>query len=454
MKRENFGSRLGFLLVSAGCAIGIGNVWKFPYVTGANGGGVFVLFYLLFLVIMGVPVLTMELAVGRASRKSAVQGYQALEPKGSKWHLHGWFCILGCYLLMMFYTTVSGWMLDFFFKFATGAFEGLDSAALDGMFSSMLSNPGEMTLWMVITVLVGFLICSFGLQKGLERITKVMMIGLLGLIVVLAIHSLPLPGAMEGVKFYLLPDFDRAMEAGIGSVITAAMNQSFFTLSLGIAAMEIFGSYMSREHSLTGEAVRICCLDTFVAVTSGLIIFPACFSFDVAPDAGPSLIFITLPKVFADMAGGRIWGSLFFLFMTFASFSTVIAVFENLLASCIDNFGWSRKKSVVVNGVLILLASMPCILGYNLWYFSVPLPNAPGGGQILDIEDFLVSNLLLPLGSLVYLLFCVTKWGWGFDKYLEETNTGTGLRMSRAFKPYFQFVLPILILVILLQGLF
>lgn len=454
MKRENFGSRLGFLLVSAGCAIGIGNVWKFPYVTGANGGGVFVLFYLLFLVIMGVPVLTMELAVGRASRKSAVQGYQALEPKGSKWHLHGWFCILGCYLLMMFYTTVSGWMLDFFFKFATGAFEGLDSAALDGMFGSMLANPGEMTLWMVVTVLVGFLICSFGLQKGLERITKVMMIGLLCLIVVLAIHSLTLPGAMEGVKFYLLPDFDRALEAGIGNVITAAMNQSFFTLSLGIAAMEIFGSYMSREHTLTGEAVRICCLDTFVAVTSGLIIFPACFSFDVAPDAGPSLIFITLPKVFADMAGGRIWGSLFFLFMTFASFSTVIAVFENLLASCIDNFGWSRKKSVVINCIIILLASMPCILGYNLWYFSVVLPNAPGGGQILDIEDFLVSNLLLPLGSLVYLLFCVTKWGWGFDKYLEEANTGTGLRMSRAFKPYFQFVLPILILVILLQGLF
>ena len=454
MKRENFQSRLGFILVSAGCAIGIGNVWKFPYVTGANGGGVFVLFYLLFLVIMGVPVLTMELAVGRASRKSAVQGYQALEPKGSKWHLHGWFCILGCYLLMMFYTTVSGWMLDFFFKFATGAFEGLDSAALDGMFGSMLANPGEMTLWMVVTVLVGFLICSFGLQKGLERITKVMMIGLLCLIVVLAIHSLTLPGAMEGVKFYLLPDFDRALEAGIGNVITAAMNQSFFTLSLGIAAMEIFGSYMSREHTLTGEAVRICCLDTFVAVTSGLIIFPACFSFDVAPDAGPSLIFITLPKVFADMAGGRIWGSLFFLFMTFASFSTVIAVFENLLASCIDNFGWSRKKSVVINCIIILLASMPCILGYNLWYFSVVLPNAPGGGQILDIEDFLVSNLLLPLGSLVYLLFCVTKWGWGFDKYLEEANTGTGLRMSRAFKPYFQFVLPILILVILLQGLF
>ena len=454
MKRENFGSRLGFLLVSAGCAIGIGNVWKFPYVTGANGGGVFVLFYLLFLVIMGVPVLTMELAVGRASRKSAVQGYQALEPKGSKWHVHGWFCILGCYLLMMFYTTVSGWMLDFFFKFATGAFEGLDSAALDGMFGSMLANPGEMTLWMVVTVLVGFLICSFGLQKGLERITKVMMIGLLCLIVVLAIHSLTLPGAMEGLKFYLLPDFDRALEAGIGNVITAAMNQSFFTLSLGIAAMEIFGSYMSREHTLTGEAVRICCLDTFVAVTSGLIIFPACFSFDVAPDSGPSLIFVTLPKVFADMAGGRIWGSLFFLFMTFASFSTVIAVFENLLASCIDNFGWSRKKSVVINGIFILLASMPCILGYNLWYFSVVLPNAPGGGQILDIEDFLVSNLLLPLGSLVYLLFCVTKWGWGFDKYLEEANTGTGLRMSRAFKPYFQFVLPILILVILLQGLF
>ncbi len=449
MNRENFRSRLGFILVSAGCAIGIGNVWKFPYVTGANGGGVFVLFYLLFLAIMGVPVLTMELAVGRASRKSAVQGYKTLEPAGSKWHIHGWFCIIGCYLLMMYYTTVSGWMLGYFFKFATGTFQGLTAEAVDGVFGTMLASPGEMMLWMVVTVLAGFLVCSFGLQKGLERITKAMMLGLLGLIVVLAVHSLLLPGAMEGLKFYLMPDFGRAMKVGIGNVIVAAMNQSFFTLSLGIAAMEIFGSYMSREHTLTGEAVRICCLDTFVAITSGLIIFPACFSFSVSPDQGPPLIFMTLPKVFINMSGGRIWGTLFFLFMTFASFSTVIAVFENLLACCIDNFGWSRKRAVLVNLVFILVASMPCLLGYNVLSDFRPLL----GKDVLDSEDFLVSNLLLPIGSLVYLLFCVTKWGWGFDKYLAEANSGKGLKMSPKLKPYFQFILPVLILVILVVGL-
>ena len=452
MKRENFRSRLGFLLVSAGCAIGIGNVWKFPYVTGENGGGVFVLFYLLFLVIMGIPVLTMELAVGRASGQSAVLGYRALEPAGSKWHIHGWFCLIGCYLLMMYYTTVSGWMLGYFFKFAGGAFEGLTLEAVDGVFPAMLGDPVEMTVWMAVTVLAGFLVCSLGLQGGLERVTKWMMLGLLGLIVVLAVHSLTLPGAGEGVKFYLLPDFGRAMEQGLGKVITAAMNQAFFTLSLGIAAMEIFGSYMSRDNTLAGEAARICGLDTFVAVMSGLIIFPACFSFGVEPDAGPSLIFVTLPKVFANMAGGRLWGSLFFLFMTFASFSTVIAVFENLLAGCIDNFGWSRKKAALLNGVFVLFASMPCVLGYNLWFFEATLPNG-AVGQVLDIEDFLVSNLLLPLGSLMYLLFCVTKWGWGFDKYLEEANTGKGMKMPRALKPYFQFVLPVLILAILIQGL-
>lgn len=452
MKRENFRSRLGFLLVSAGCAIGIGNVWKFPYVTGENGGGVFVLFYLAFLLLMGVPVLTMELAVGRASRRSAVLGYKALEPEGSKWHIHGWFCLIGCYLLMMYYTTVSGWMLGYFFKFAGGVFDELPIEAVDTVFPAMLANPGEMTVWMVLTVLAGFLVCSLGLQGGLERVTKWMMLGLLGLIILLAVHSLTLPGAMEGVRFYLLPDFGRAMEQGIGKVITAAMNQAFFTLSLGIAAMEIFGSYMSRDNTLTGEAVRICGLDTFVALMSGLIIFPACFSFGVEPGYGPALIFVTLPKVFTGMAGGRLWGSLFFLFMSFASFSTVIAVFENLLAGCIDNFGWSRKKAVLVNGVFVLLASMPCVLGYNLWYFEAVLPNG-AVGQVLDIEDFLVSNLLLPLGSLVYLLFCVTRWGWGFDKYLEETNTGSGIRMPKALKPYFQFVLPVLILVILVQGL-
>ena len=449
MKRERFQSRLGFLLVSAGCAVGIGNVWKFPYVTGENGGGVFVLFYLLFLAIMGVPVLTMELAVGRASRKSAVQGYQALQKPGSKWHLHGWFCVAGCCLLMMYYTTVSGWMLGYFFKFASGTFEGLGAEAVEGVFPAMLGNPAEMTVWMVLTVLAGFLVVSFGLQKGLERITKWMMLGLLGLIVVLAIHSLTLPGGMDGVRFYLLPDFQRAAEAGLGHVITAAMNQAFFTLSLGIAAMEIFGSYMSRDNTLTSEAVRICLLDTFVALMAGLIIFPACFAFNVEPGQGPALIFMILPKVFVNMAGGRLWGTLFFLFMTFASFSTVIAVFENLQANAIDNFGWSRKKAALVNCVFILIASMPCVLGYNLWS-SLRLI---GGRDVLDSEDFIVSNLLLPLGSLVYLLFCVSKKGWGYDRYLAEANAGNGIKMPRWLWPYFQFVLPVLILIILIQGL-
>ena len=449
MKRERFQSRLGFLLVSAGCAIGIGNVWKFPYVTGENGGGVFVLFYLLFLAIMGVPVLTMELAVGRASRKSAVLGYQALEPAGSKWHIHGWFCVIGCYLLMMYYTTVSGWMLGYFFKFAGGAFDGLTTEAVESVFPAMLGNPVEMTCWMVLTVLAGFLVVSFGLQKGLERITKWMMLGLLCLIVVLAVHSLMLPGGMEGVKFYLLPDFGRAAEAGLGNVITAAMNQAFFTLSLGIAAMEIFGSYMSRDNTLTSEAVRICLLDTFVALMAGLIIFPACFAFNVEPGQGPALIFIILPKVFVNMAGGRLWGSLFFLFMTFASFSTVIAVFENLQANAIDNFGWTRKKAALVNCAFILIASMPCVLGYNLWS-GVHLI---GGRDVLDSEDFIVTNLLLPLGSLVYLLFCVSRKGWGYDRYLEEANAGEGIKMPRWLWPYFQFVLPLLVLFILIQGL-
>ncbi len=449
MKRESFKSRLGFILVSAGCAIGIGNVWKFPYVAGANGGGIFVLFYLLFLLIMGVPVLTMELAVGRASRKSAVLGYKELEPKGSKWHIHGWFCVIGCYLLMMYYTTVAGWMLGYFVKFVNGSFEGVAAEATDDVFSAMLANPKEMTLWMVLIVLAGFIVVSFGLKNGLERISSVMMVGLLGLIVVLAVNSCTLEGAIEGVKFYLLPDIGRAAEQGIGNVITAAMNQSFFTLSLGIAAMEIFGSYMSKDNTLIGESVRICILDTFVALMSGLIIFPACFSFGVQPDAGPSLIFITLPKVFVNMSGGRFWGALFFLFMSFASFTTVMAVFENLLATCIDNFGWERKKAVIINAVFILVASMPCVLGYNLWS-DIRLIK---GMDILDSEDFIVSNLLLPLGSLVYLLFCVTKWGWGFDKYIEEVNTGKGVKMSKSLKPYFQFVLPILILVILIQGL-
>lgn len=452
MKRESFGSRLGFILVSAGCAIGIGNVWRFPYVAGENGGSVFVLLYLLFLLCMGVPVLTMELAVGRASRKSAVNGYKALEKPGSKWHIHGWFCMLGCYLLMMYYTTASGWMISYFFKFLTGTFQGLDTEAVSGVFGSLLADPMEMGLWMAVTVIAGFLICSLGLRNGLERITKWMMSCLLILILVLAVHSILLPGAKEGLAFYLLPDFERAAQVGLPNVITAAMNQSFFTLSLGIGAMEIFGSYMEEKRTLAGESVSICILDTFVALSAGLIIFPACFSFGVQPDSGPQLIFVTLPNVFANMAGGRNWGSLFFLFMTFASFSTVIAVFENLLASCIDNFGWGRKKAVLINCALILVLSLPCVLGYNVWSDL----HLIGGRDVLDTEDFLVSNLLLPLGSLVYLLFCVTKWGWNFDNYLAEANKGEGIKMpgGKLVKNYFRFVLPVLILVILIQGLF
>ena len=449
--REKFGSRLGFLLVSAGCAIGIGNVWRFPFVTGQNGGGVFVLLYLLFLVIMGAPVLTMELAVGRSGRSSAVKAYKALEPKGSKWHIHGIFCMLGCYLLMMYYTTVSGWMLGYFVKFITGTFEGISGEETVSIFGNMLGNPTEMIIWMGITVVVGFLVVSLGLQNGLERITKVMMAALMILIVVLAVHSIMLPGAAEGLKFYLVPDIDRAMDVGLRSVITAAMNQAFFTLSLGIAAMEIFGSYMSKDNTLAGESLRICGLDTLVAICSGLIIFPACFSFNVQPDAGPQLIFITLPKVFANMPGGRVWGTLFFIFMTFASFSTVIAVFENLIANCIDNFGWNRKKAVLINIVFIFVASLPCVFGYNIWRDL----HIIGGRDVLDSEDFIVSNLLLPIGSLVYLLFCVSKWGWGYDKYLEEVNTGKGLKLpkGKGIKYYFQFILPILILFVLVQGL-
>lgn len=450
MKREKFGSRLGFILVSAGCAIGIGNVWKFPYVAGENGGGVFVLFYLLFLLCMGVPVLTMELAVGRAGRKSAVLAYKELEPAGSKWHIHGWFCMLGCYLLMMYYTTVAGWMVSYFVKFLTGGFaSGMTTAEVGAMFGDLLADPVEMTVYMAVVVVAGFLVCSRGLQNGLEKITKVMMLALLGLIVILAVHSITLPGGSEGLSFYLLPNFGKALDIGIGKVITAAMNQSFFTLSLGIAAMEIFGSYMSKDHTLGGEAIRICVLDTFVAVTAGLIIFPACFSFGVQPDAGPQLIFVTLPNVFVNMAGGRIWGTLFFLFMIFASFSTVVAVFQNLLASCNDVFGWSLKKASLINCIFVLVASMPCVFGYNIW----DMVRLIGGRDVLDTEDFIVSNLLLPIGSLVYLLFCVSKWGWGFDKYLEEANTEKGFKIPTWLKPYFQFVLPVLIVIILVQGL-
>ena len=384
LKRESFASRIGFLLVSAGCAIGIGNVWRFPTVTGQYGGGVFVLFYLMFLVLMGAPVLTMELAVGRAGHGSAGTAYRALEPKGSKWHLHGWACLIGCCVLMMYYTTVSGWMLAYFFRFVKGTFTGLAADAVSGVYADLLADPFEQIVWMAITVLLGFFVCSRGLQNGIERIGKWMMGALFVLILVLAVHSFVLPGAGEGLAFYLLPDWNRAAEMGIGNVIVAAMNQAFFTLSLGVGAMEIFGSYMSRDYTLAGEALRICALDTCVAICSGLIIFPACFSYGVSPDAGPKLIFVTLPNVFANMTGGRLWGALFFVFMTFASFSTIIAVFQNILACLQESFGWSLKRACAVGTVFILLASVPCILGFNLW--SGVQPMGPGS-TVLDAED-------------------------------------------------------------------
>ncbi len=450
MARENFKSRLGFILVSAGCAIGIGNVWRFPYVAGENGGGIFVLFYLIFLLCMGIPVLTMELAVGRATGKSAVGAYKELENAGQKWHIHGWLCMIGNLILMMYYTSVAGWMISYFFKFLRGEFKrNLDAIAVQNVFDELMASPVEMGLWTLIIIVLGFFVCSFGLQNGLERISKFMMISLLVLIVILAVNSATLEGAGEGLKFYLLPDLEKAKEVGIGSVITAAMNQAFFTLSLGIGSMQIFGSYMKKDNTLLSESVRICVLDTFVAVSAGLIIFPACFSFGVTPDAGPSLIFVTLPNVFVNMAGGRIWGTLFFLFMTFASFTTVIAVFENIMASCMDNFAWSRKKATIANCLIVILTSIPCVLGFNIWS-DIKLIK---GGNVLDTEDFIVSNILLPIGSLMFLLFCTTRYGWGFDKYLEEVNTGEGIKLKKWVKPYFKYVLPILVLVIFINGL-
>ncbi|MGI5948668.1 MAG: sodium-dependent transporter [Lachnospiraceae bacterium] len=450
MERENFKSRLGFILISAGCAIGIGNVWKFPYVTGQNGGGIFVLFYLFFLIAVGVPVLTMEFAVGRASRKSPVCCYQELEKPGSKWHLHGYVAMFGNYVLMMFYTSVAGWMLSYFFKFLKNDFAGMNTEAVAGEFSKMLGDPVSMTFWMAVIVAVGFFICSMGLQAGVERITKVMMIGLLALIIVLAFNSITLDGGMEGLKFYLVPDWKKVEEVGLINVIIAAMNQSFFTLSLGIGAMAIFGSYMGKERSLAGESVQIAILDTFVAITSGLIIFPACFAFGVDPGAGPELIFITLPNVFNAMAGGRFWGALFFIFMTFAAFSTIVAVFENVMACCMDKWHWSRKKAALINGIIIFIASLPCVLGFSVWSGFQP---RGAGSTIMDLEDFIVSNLLLPGGSLIFLLFCVTRWGWGFDNFLAEANTGNGLKLPRALRGYVTFVIPCVILVILVLGL-
>ena len=451
-ERESFGSRLGFILVSAGCAIGIGNVWKFPYLAGENGGGLFVLFYFIFLLIMGVPVMSMELAIGRRSRKSGAEGFREIEKKGSKWHIVGYTSIIGCYLLMMFYTSVAGWMISYFWKFLSGSFSSsMDKSAVSSVFTDMLSSTSDSLVFMTLSVVIGMGVCALGLKNGVEKITKVMMMGLLALIIILAIHSITLPGAMEGLKFYLVPSIGTLKEKGVLSVVVAAMNQAFFTLSLGISAMEIFGTYMSKENTLFSEAFRISLLDTFVAVVSGLIIFPSCFSFSISPDAGPSLIFVTLPNVFINMKGGRVWGTLFFVFMSFAALSTVIAVFENIIASFMDNYKWSRKKSVVINFISILLLSLPCALENNLLKGVTIL----GNKGVLDSWDFLVSNLLLPLGSIAIILFCVWRNGWGWNEYLKEANTGKGIKMpgSKAVKIYLGVVLPILVFTVMILGL-
>ncbi len=447
--RERFSSRLGFILISAGCAVGLGNVWRFPYITGQYGGAAFVLVYLIFLVLLGLPIMVMEFAVGRASQKSAARSFHVLEPAGTKWHLQGYACMAGNYLLMMFYTTVGGWMAAYIFKTLTGEFKGLDADGVSAVFNDMLARPGYMTFWMVLVVLLSFFICSLGLQKGVERITKAMMSCLFLILLILCIRSVTLPGASEGLRFYLVPDFTRFTENGVGNTIFAAMGQAFFTLSLGIGAMAIFGSYIGKDRTLTGETINICLLDTLVAFLAGLIIFPSCFAFGVDPGQGPGLVFITLPNIFNQMVGGRIFGVLFFVFMTFAAQSTIIAVFENIISFSMDLFGTSRKKAVLINGIAIILLSLPCVFGFNIWSGFQPLG---AGSTIQDLEDFIVSNNLLPLGSMVYLLFCTSRYGWGWKNFLAEADTGKGVKFPAWARVYVSYILPLIVLFIFIMG--
>ena len=446
MQRERLGSRLGFILLSAGCAIGVGNVWKFPWMAGQYGGGAFVLIYLLFLIALGLPVMVVEFSLGRASQSSPVKLYQKLEKPGQKWHLHGYAALVANFLLMMFYTVVTGWMFHYFIGFISGRMTGISNEASGQLFGNMLSSPYTTVGFMALVVVVGFLVLSFGLQKGVERITKYMMVALLALMIILAINSCTLDGAKDGLSFYLKPDLSKID----GSVIVGAMNQAFFTLSLGIGSMAIFGSYIGKERSLFGESVNVLVLDTFVAITAGLIIFPACTTYGVEVANGPSLLFEAMAKVFNNMSGGRWWGSLFFLFMIFAAFSTILAVFENILACVREITNWSRVKACIICGIAILVLSLPCALGFNLWSGFVPFKSGSG---VLDLEDFLVSNCLLPLGALCYVLFCVTKKGWGFDNFLKEANTGKGLKLGRWIKPYMTFILPLIIITVFVVGI-
>ena len=448
-EREKFGSRLGFILVSAGCAIGLGNVWKFPYICGENGGAAFILIYLLFLVMLGLPILTCEFAIGRGSRKSVAKAFDILEQPGSKWHNAKWLGIIGNITLMMFYTMVGGWMFNYAYRMATGQLTGLKPEAIGAAFDQMLASPGELIAWTILTIAVAMGICVLGLKNGVEKITKVMMSLLIVLMVVLAFNSLTLTDSQEGVKFYLVPDFKKLFENGIGNVVFAAMTQAFFTLSVGMGSMEIFGSYLEKDRKLTGEALSVIILDTFVALTAGLIIIPACFAYGIKPDIGPSLLFITLPNVFNHMEGGRVWGTLFFIFMVFAALSTVIAVFENIIAMLMEMKGWERKKTVIISLFGIIILSLPAILGFNLLANIQPLGKGTG---IMDLEDFIVSNNILPLGSLLMVLFCVKKNGWGFNNFLAEADTGKGISFPRSVRWYMQFCLPSIIIFVYIKG--
>ncbi len=447
-EREKFGSRLGFILVSAGCAVGLGNVWKFPYITGENGGAAFILIYLIFLAILGIPIMIMELSVGRGSQKSVASSFRVLQPEGAQYHKYGYLGMMGNYMLMMFYTMVAGWLLYYLYKMASGQLSGLTPEEVGGNFGSLLGSWPTLTLWMAVAVLLSFGICSLGLQKGVERITKVMMSILLILMVIMVIRAVTLPGATEGLKFFLVPDFGAMVDHGIGNVLFAAMGQAFFTLSIGMGSMAIFGSYIDKKRSLTGEAVSITVLDTVVALMAGLIILPACFAFDIEPGAGPGLIFVTLPNIFNSMAGGQIWGTAFFLFLCFAALSTVVAVFENIISFAIDLWGWSRKKAVGVNIVLIILLSMPAILGFNVLSGIAPFGE---GSVILDLEDFIVSYNVLPLGSLVYLFFCTSRYGWGYGNFLNEVNAGEGISFPK-IRIYISYILPAIVLIVFVKG--
>lgn len=451
-KRENFSSRLGFIFISAGCAIGLGNVWKFPYITAQNGGAAFILIYLLFLLLLGIPVMSVEFAVGRASRQSVANSFRVLEPKGSKWHAFGVIGVIGNYMLMAFYTVVAGWMLMYVFKMVRGDFVGLDTAQVGAAFGGMVGEPFGQLICMVIMVLLGFGVCSLGLQKGVEKITKVMMALLIGIMLVLAVRSVTLEGAGAGVSYYLKPDFSKIFGQGfrhMNEVLFAAMSQAFFTLSIGMGSMAIFGSYIGRDRRLAGEAVSVTVLDTFVAIVAGLIIIPACFAYGVDINAGPPLIFITLPNIFNAMPLGRLWGALFFVFMLFAALSTLIAVFENIISFAMDRLGWSRKKSAWLNCAFVILISLPALLGHNLWSAFEPIRQ---GWKILDLEDFIVSSNILPLGSLVYVLFCCLKSGWGWDNFQKEVNAGKGLRFPNGLRVYVTWVIPVIILYVFVMG--